>query len=227
MEFVIHIKMNEKLYLRDPEQSELGRKIVKLGLELINKLGFELFTFKKLAVTINTTEAGIYRYFENKHKLLIYLIAYYWSYVEYKIVYSINNISSPEKKLRKIIEILTTINTETNKEAYLEFKKLHELALWEGSKAYLTRHVGTDNKDRLFKPYKDLCARFSEIILEFNPKYKFPHALASTIVEMSHAQKFFKQNLPSLTDFSKEKDDKKITLFLESLLFSSLKTEKN
>jgi hypothetical protein len=98
--------------------------------------------------------------------------------------------------------------------------------MWEGSKAYLTRHVGSDNKDQLFKPYKDLCARFSSLILEYNPKYKFPHSLASTIVEMAHAQKFFKQNLPALTDFSNDKDNKRLVAYLESLVFNALGMKK-
>lgn len=225
MEFSVHIKMNEKLYLRDPEQSELGRKILKNGLELINKLGFEEFTFKKLAVSINTTEAGIYRYFENKHRFLIYLMTFYWSYLEYKIVFSINNLTSPEKKLKKAIELLVIEGDDAEVPEYLSVKKLHQLVMWEGSKAYLTRHVGTDNKDRLFKSYKDLCARLSDLILNYSSKYKFPHSLASTLVEMAHAQKFFKTNLPALTDFSNEKEDKKLILFLENLLFSSISTK--
>lgn len=40
---------------------------------MIYKTGYEAFTFKKLAEDIGTTEAGIYRYFENKYKLLVYL----------------------------------------------------------------------------------------------------------------------------------------------------------
>ena len=226
MEFAVRIKMNEKLYLRDPEQSELGRNILKHGLELINKIGFEEFNFKKLAASIKTTEAGIYRYFENKHKFLIYLIAYYWSYLEYKIMFTLNNLSDSEKKLKKIIELLVTEDVENDTPDYLDSKKLHELVMWEGSKAYLTRHVGADNKDQLFKPYKDLCARFSSVILEYNSKYKFPHSLASTVVEMAHAQKFFKQNLPALTDFVNEKDNKRLVTFLESVVFSSLGKKK-
>jgi hypothetical protein len=46
MELDIRIKMNEKLFLRNPEDSVLGKKIVKNGLTLINKIGFEEFTFK-------------------------------------------------------------------------------------------------------------------------------------------------------------------------------------
>ena len=99
------------------------------------------------------------------------------------------------------------------------------LVMWEGSKSYLTRNVSKDNKDRLFKPYKDLCERISSIIVELNPKYKFPHSMASTVLEMAHSQKFFMQNLPALTDFSKDQDDKKIILFLESMLFNSIQAK--
>lgn len=224
MQLEIRIKMNDKLYLRNPEESALGKKIVKNGLALINKLGFEDFTFKKLAIEINTTEASIYRYFENKHKLLVYLITWYWSFLEYKVVFGINNIKDAELKLKTIIKIITEEPTQPAVSSdFINELDVYKLVIWEGSKAYLTRNVSKDNKDRVFKPYKDLCERFSHIIKEYNSKYKFPHSLASTILEMSHAQKFFKQNLPALTDFPKEIDDKKVVLFLESLLFSSIK----
>ena len=49
MELDIRIKMNEKLFLRNPEESVLGRKIVKYGLILINKIGFVVYTFNKLS----------------------------------------------------------------------------------------------------------------------------------------------------------------------------------
>ncbi|MEJ7912060.1 MAG: helix-turn-helix domain-containing protein, partial [Chitinophagaceae bacterium] len=71
MDIELKIKMNEKLFLRDPEQSELGQKIIRQSIALIYEKGFESFTFKKLAEDITTTEAGVYRYFENKHRLLI------------------------------------------------------------------------------------------------------------------------------------------------------------
>ena len=223
MELDIRIKINEKLFLRNPEESVLGKKIVKNGLLLINKIGFEEFTFKKLSREISTTEATIYRYFENKHRLLIYLINWYWSYIEYKVVFQTNNIINPEKKLKTIIKLL--VENAADKELNSDFiseKDAYQLIMWEGSKSYLTRNVSKDNNDRLFKPYKDLCERIASIITEHNPKYKFPHSMASTLLEMAHAQKFFMQNLPSLTDFLKDEDDKKIILFFESLLFNSI-----
>lgn len=226
MELDFRIKMNEKLFLRNPEESVLGRKIVKNGLLLINKIGLEEFTFKKLSKEISTTEATIYRYFENKHRLLVYLINWYWSYKEYKVVFQTNNITNPEIKLKTIIKLLVeSLGDKEINSDFISEKEAYQLIIWEGSKSYLTRNVSKDNNDRLFKPYKDLCERIASIIREHNPKYKFPHSMASTLLEMAHAQKFFMQNLPSLTDFSRDQNDKKIILFLESLLFNSINSK--
>ena len=226
MELDFRIKMNEKLFLRNPEESVLGRKIVKNGLLLINKIGLEEFTFKKLSKEISTTEATIYRYFENKHRLLVYLINWYWSYKEYKVVFQTNNITNPEIKLKTIVKLLVeSLGDKEINSDFISEKEAYQLIIWEGSKSYLTRNVSKDNNDRLFKPYKDLCERIASIIREHNPKYKFPHSMASTLLEMAHAQKFFMQNLPSLTDFSRDQNDKKIILFLESLLFNSINSK--
>jgi AcrR family transcriptional regulator len=226
MELDIRIKMNEKLFLRNPEESALGKKIVKQGLLLINKLGFEDFTFKKLAAEVNTTEASIYRYFENKHRLLVYIITWYYSYLEYKVVFSLNNVSDPKIKLQSILKLIAEepIANNLNFE-FLSEAEAYKLVIWEGSKTYLSRNIGKDNKDRLFKPYKDLCERFCSIIKEYNPKYKYPHSLASSIMEIAHSQSFFKKNLPSLTDYPKESDNKKLSDFLMTTLFSSLDTK--
>jgi hypothetical protein len=40
---------------------------------------------------------------------------------------------------------------------------------------------------------------------------------------MAHFQNFFMQNLPSLTDFGNHKSEAEIVLFLDDLVFSSLK----
>ncbi len=225
MEVLFHVKLNEKLYLKDPEQTVLGKKIVKTGLELINKLGFEEFTFKKLAIAIHTTEATIYRYFENKHRLLVYILAWYWSYMDYKLVFFTHDIHKPADKLKKVIELLVIPSAENSANDYIGERQAYELLLQEGTKSYFTRHINQDNKARLFKPYKDLCARIANLILEYQPTYKYPHSLASSIIELSHNQKYFMRYLPSLTDFGKKKNnDTSIVHFLQHILLCSLQS---
>lgn len=214
--------MNESLYLRNPETSELGRNIIKYSIELIHKSGFESFTFKKLSEAIGTTEAGVYRYFENKHNLLVYIVSFYWGWLEFQINYQTKNLKDPEIKIKKIIQLLAENVEDDISTGHLDESMLHQIVIAEGSKAYLTKNVTAENKLQFFKPYKDLCNVVVEIILEFNPKYKYPHSLASTIIEMAHLQNFFMNHLPSLTDFSKNKSVDQIVAFLNELTFSAI-----
>ncbi len=218
----LHIVMNEALFLRNPEQSELGKNIVKFSIRLIYKNGFESFTFKKLAEEIGTTEAGIYRYFENKHKLLLYLNAWYWAWLEYQISFQTNNIVSSEVKLKKVINLLASDIQNDEQTGFIDERLLHQIIISEGSKTYLTKQVGEDNKQQFFKPFKDLVAVVSSIILECNPDYKYPKSLASTIIEMAHFQNYFMYNLPSLTDFGGNKEETEIVAFLNDLVFKSI-----
>jgi hypothetical protein len=222
MELQLQIKMNEALFLRNPEQTELGKKIIMHSIQLIHNNGFETFTFKKLAKEVGTTEAGIYRYFENKHRLLLYIVAWYWGWLEYQISFHTNNIIDPTIRLKLVIKLLATAVKDDEKTSYVNESLLHQIVISEGSKAYLTKHVSEDNRHHFFKPYKDLCAVIGGLILECNPKYKYPKSLASTIIEMAHFQNFFMNNLPSLTDFGKNKDEVKIISFLDDLVFSSI-----
>ena len=224
MNIQLKFNMNDKLFLRDPEQSELGKKIILHSVQLIHQNGFEAFTFKKLATLIGTTEAGIYRYFENKHRLLIYLTAWYWSWLEYQVAFNINNIKDPTVKLKRVIKLLATTVENDSNTLYVDESILHQIIITEGTKAYLNKRVSEDNKDHLFKPYKDLCAVIGKMILDCNPNYKYPKSLATTIIEMAHFQNFFMNNLPSLTDFGKHKNETDIVRFLEDLVFSSIKT---
>jgi len=222
MNWQLYPQMNENLYLRDPEQSEVGKKILTQSIVLIKELGFEAFTFKKLAEQIKTTEATVYRYFENKHRLLVYIVTWYWHWLDYQVMFHTHNIEDHEQNIHTVVDILTWQLGEklTMKDVSLE--DLHMIIITESSKVYLTKHVSEDNQAKMFKPYKDLCERISNLFLKHNPDYQYPRSLASTVVEMAHFQDFFMQNLPSLTDFSETKSLKNVKDFLVSLIFSSL-----
>ncbi len=222
MKLHVQVKMNEELYLRNPDGSELGKKIIQHSIQMIHKNGFEVFTFKKLAEEINSTEASVYRYFENKHRLLIYIVAWYWSWLKFQISFQTNNIVDPEIKLKKIIKLMASTIDDDDTTIYINESLLHQIVISEGSKVYLTKHVDEDNKHHFFKPYKDLCAMIGNIILEFNPAYKYPKSLATTIIEMAHFQNYFMVHLPLLTDFGENKNEVEIVAFLEDLVFSSI-----
>ena len=49
MSISIRVSPNAKLYIRDPQETKLGRNIIHHSILLIDKIGFERFNFKKLA----------------------------------------------------------------------------------------------------------------------------------------------------------------------------------
>ena len=217
----LHIKIDDCIYLKDPESSELGKNIVRGSIELINEIGFEEFTFKKLKDKINTTEASVYRYFENKHKILLYLTNWYWLWMEYKLVFSIANISSAEERLQRAINLLTENVIEDGSFEHINERLLHLIIQSESLKAYLTREVDEENKEGAFLSYKSLVERISQLILEINPDYPYPHMLISTVIEGAHIQRHFADHLPRLTDSIKGEDS--VTEFYRQVVFKAIK----
>jgi hypothetical protein len=222
MDFQLSFKVNEHIYLRDPESSELGKQIVKNAIDLIYELGFEHFTFKKLAAKMSTTEASIYRYFENKHRLLLYILNWYWSYMEFLVDFTIQNIQDPKEKLTKIITLFTRSLPESLGQLDYNKSYLNQIVLSESSKVYLTKEVKEINSFQVFKPYKDLCNKISEVMLHLNSSYTYSRSLSSTLIETAHSQQYFSKNLPRLTDVSNEKEEEFVFNFLNQLVFSAL-----
>lgn len=223
MDYQLSFKVNNHIFLRDPESSELGKQIVKNAIDLIYELGIEHFTFKKLALKMSTTEASIYRYFENKHRLLLYILNWYWSYMEFLVDFTLQNIQNPEEKLTKVIELFTQSLTESG--GNLDYNKsyLNQIVLSESSKVYLVKEVQEINKYQVFKPYKDLCNTVSKVILSYNPTYAYAKSLSSTLIETAHSQQYFSKNLPRLTDINDQKDESFVLKFLNQLIFAALK----
>ena len=219
----ISIKVDEKIYLKDPETSEIGRNIIKNGILLLDELGLESFTFRKLAERIGSTEATIYRYFESKHKLLIYLISWYWNWQEYRLLFATNNISSPETRLKIAIRILSGEITNDMDFAHVDEVTLQRIVVAESAKVYLTKEVDEDNKEGFFYSYKRFCRRISDIIREINPDYAYPDSLVSTIAESAHYQKYFALHLPSLTNI-RGNNEKHLEDFLLDLTFKAIKS---
>lgn len=216
----IQIDVRPELYSKNPDSSELGRKIISNSISLINEIGFELFTFKKLGLQIKSPESSIYRYFENKHKLLMYLTSWYWTWTEYRLAFATTNIDSPKTRLDKAIDLLTKPVTIDHDISYVNEVILSEIIFSESIKAYHTKDVDKENSKGCFKAYKSVVQRVSDIVLEIEPNYKYPHMLISTVIEGAHQQKYFSEHLPSLTDV--KNDNEAITTFYKELIFNFL-----
>ena len=191
--------------IKDPLSSSVGLDIIRKGNEIISEKGFEYFTFKKLASEIQTTEATVYRYFENKHKFLLYLTSYYWSWIEYRFFLKNNNVDNSVTKLQNAIEIMS--GPLGSMDEVLDYQKLFSIIISESSKSYMNRFVDDYNKHGGYYNYKKIVAYLREIIIEINPDYLFPNMLVSTIIEGIHHQIFFGQHLPSLTDKIRGEND--------------------
>ena len=224
MDFKLTFNINDSIYLKNPENSELGKKIIKKSIELISDIGLEAFTFKKLAQEVGTTEASVYRYFENKNKLLLFIINYYWFFMDFYIDYQIQNINDSTQKLKKIINLLTHELPESS--GVLDYNKrlLHEIVISESSKVYLVKNVQEINKNQVFKPYKDLCSKIANVINEYNSGYKYAKSLSSTMIETAHNQEYFSFFLPNLTDYAAESKKDFVYEVIEDFVFKVLKS---
>jgi len=217
----VKIGINEKIYVKDPESSDLGKRIVEQSILMINEMGFESFTFKKLGSKIGSNESSVYRYFENKHKLLLYLTSWYWGWLEYQLVFATNSIGNPSEKLSKAIAIMTRATQEDSAFSHINEVLLNKIVINEYSKSYLTKEVDAENKEGYFVIYKRLVTRISEMIRSVDAKYDYPSSLASTILEGSLHQHFLRDHFSSLTDCHKQSDP---TNYFLHLVFSSLNT---
>jgi AcrR family transcriptional regulator len=222
----LSIIVAEDLYIKDPTSSELGKKILNQSLILLDEIGLEEFTFKKLAKKIETTESTIYRYFENKNQLLFYFFNYYWSWMEYQLFLSIANINDPKIKLFNSIKLITkTLENDVNT-PYINEYILQKVLNIELSKTFLSKKVDIENKLGHFKQYKQFVSQLSKIVLEINPKFPYPNTIISTVIESLFHQRFFSIHLPKLSDNLSE-DEKLADFFYQMIIHTTLNYKKN
>ncbi|WP_445732880.1 TetR/AcrR family transcriptional regulator [Mariniflexile sp.] len=196
----LKISVPEKIYIKDPESSELGKRIVEHSILLIDDIGFDAFTFKKLGEKIGSNESSIYRYFESKHKLLLYLSSWYWAWIEYQLVFETHSVSDSKYKLIKAIEIVCRSTKVDTNFSHIDEIALNSIIINENSKSFLTKEVDEENKNGYFVIYKRIVQRLRDMIVHAAPNYTFASCLASTIMEGSLHQHFLKDHFASITD---------------------------
>lgn len=205
MSLKLRFELPDKLYLKDPQGSEYGRRLLKDAIELMNELGFESFTFKKLAIKMSSSEVSIYRYFENKHLLLVYLNCWYWEWVTYLIDIQVMNINDSNNQLQKAIHCMIYASVESELSDYINEGQLFQLIMKESTKTYHISGIDKENKDGFFLPYKELVERLAKIIEQINPQFPYARSLGSSLLEMINNQLYYTEHLPRLSSLSKEK----------------------
>ncbi len=200
----LRVEINEKIYIKDPESTDLGKRIIQYSIQLINDMGFEQFTFRKLGREIGSNESSIYRYFESKHKLLIYLTSWYWGWMEYQLVLKIIPVQDPKVRLTTAVTILTQEIVQDVNFEHIDEVALSRIVIEEYAKSFLTKEVDQENKDGYFSIYKRLVKRLQAMIVAVNPAYPYSTSLSSTIIEGSLHQHFLKNHFTALTDCNDE-----------------------
>jgi AcrR family transcriptional regulator len=196
----LKVEINDKIYLKDPESTDLGKRIIQFSIVMIHDIGFEQFTFRKLGKEIASNESSVYRYFESKHKLLLYLTSWYWGWMEYQLILKTLSISDDYLKLDTAVHILTQEVVQDMNFEHIDEITLSKIVVEEYSKSYLTKEVDQENKDGYFAIYKRLVLRLRDMIAVVNPDYPFATSLSSTIIEGSLHQHFLKRHFTALTD---------------------------
>ena len=215
----VKINVSEKLFLKDPESSELGKKILENSISLIENIGFEEFTFRKLGSLIGSNESSIYRYFESKHKLLLYLSSLFWGFKELKMQFETHNIKDEKEKLENLLTVIfedLELNSFYN---YINVNLLQNIMIADFSKSYLTKNVEQDNSEGYFLVYKRVVLLLSEAIKAYNPNYLYPKSLANFVIEGVLHQRYINHHFKKITDIQNEINQNN---FIKQLVFNTL-----
>lgn len=221
---VVNLKINSNLFIKDPQTTDLGKKIIENSVLLIDEIGLEQFTFKKLAEIIRSTEASIYRYFENKHQLFVYLLNWYWEWMIVRIDLNTLNISSSAERLAIALGVIVDTAKRNTAIEFVDEEALHRIVVTEGAKGYHHKLVDEENQEGFFLSYKRLGQRIADFIEEINPDFPYPRALASTLIETANNNLYFARHLPRLTDLDgrQEKLSQQVKEMLEFFTFGLL-----
>ena len=201
------------LTLRDTS-SPIGTRILAQRLVLMNEIGLEAFTFKKLAERIGCTEVTVYHYFANKQRLLQYYFQVYWLWLATHCKQEGRATKEPLERLHGAIRALCGSWPADALAAQFHPSALRELVINEGSKSFMHKNVDSDNELKLFKSYKDLCTHIATELKACTPRMRSSRSFATTLVEMSNSLEFAMHHLPTLTELSVKKERKQLADFL-------------
>lgn len=216
----INIPVSHEIFIKDPISSALGKRILTESLALIEARGMEAFNFKMLSRDVECTEAAIYRYFENKNKLLLYFINWYWGWLEHNLVYSTANLESPEDKVKMAINLVVEgpIYLEN---LYLNISSLKKVVMQESNKSFMSKELKSNVKSSMLHQFYDFSERFKDLIIQYKPNYPFPKVVVSTLIWSSNLNAFSKLYMADLIEDNFNGQNK--LDFYYNMVFNSLK----
>lgn len=137
---------------------------------------------------------------KNKHKLLVYLSSWYWSWMEYKLVFLTSNVSDSREKLKIAITVVTEKIEDDHETIYINEAVLNKIIIAEFTKTFHNKEVDQENKEGFYFIYKRVINRITAIISEVNPEYAYAKSLASSIVEGALHQHFLREHMKTITN---------------------------
>ena len=222
MALKLQFTLPEKLYVKDPQTTSYGKRLLRHAIELMDDLGFEAFTFKKLAERMDSSEVSVYRYFRNKHLLLIYINCWYWEWVSYLIDIRTLNLMDPSEQLKRAIHCIIYASREAELNDYINEKSLQHVIMKEGLKTYHVAEVDDENKDGFFIPFKVLIEKMAGMVTAINPAFPYPRSLCSTLFEMVNNQLYYAHHLGRLTDIKQSDQLKELEIMLNHFAFGTI-----
>jgi AcrR family transcriptional regulator len=188
----IKLHTSAGLFLKDPEESKVGQRMVSRGIALIYKLGFGAFTFRKLAQELDTSEASIYRYFDSKHQLLSYLINWYWGWVYWRLNAEVLPSLEKKARIRKIVKVLIASSDVDLRIPHIDESVLHKIVVAESGKleGYYRNSAGAAAP---LPTYLLCCDFISEVIRSCNPRYPHCRELAFSLISNTHQHSCYSQ----------------------------------
>jgi AcrR family transcriptional regulator len=214
------VRVQERVYTKDPNTTDLGQRIVGRAIALIDELGLERFTIGKLAGDLGTTETSVYRYFANKQKLLIYLVDWYWAWREIKLAFDTANIEDARERLRRGLRSVTEPILERGNHPHVDLAALYRIAVSESAKAWLNKDVDAHDEDGHFGSFVRLSHRLRDLVLAVDARHAYATDLATIVLECGGSLHYFHQHLPKLTGRSGGRD--RVVNVLTDLVFSTI-----
>ncbi len=219
------LNISPKLYVRDPQTTDLGKKMLQESVVLIDETGFEEFGIDKLARHLEVEEDEIYQYFESKHQIFVFLLNWYWEKTIVLIDSNTAQIHDPIQKLKKIIDLLVQGANYGPFADFIDDARLQNIVIRESAKGYRRDALGKEHQGDLFFSFEDLCSKITPTLLEINARFPYPRTLASTLIETANNTLYFAHHNPKLLDLQPSRGrmvNDQVIEMVEYLIFNIL-----